>query len=142
MTLQLHHVFVCTSLGGPEANALLNAGLIEGSSNIHPGQGTANRRFFFERGFLELLFVLDKLEARSDWTAPTQLWQRWSERGTTANPFGICLSSPRGIDAALPFASWEYRAPYLAEGRHILFADDLPLSEPEIFVLSWPQSQE
>ena len=102
MTLKLHHIFVCTSEGAPEAEALLDVGLIEGSPNIHPGQGTANRRFFFERGFLELLWVHDKPEAQAPLTAPTKLWDRWVERGRTANPFGICFSSSKGIESFQP----------------------------------------
>ena len=141
MTLHLHHIFVCTSEGGPEAEALLDVGLVEGSPNIHPGQGTANRRFFFESGFLELIWVHDEREAQSSLTAPTKLWDRWAERGRTANPFGICFSSSQGVDSNLPFASWAYRPPYLSEERYILFADKLPLSEPEVFALSWPQVQ-
>jgi hypothetical protein len=141
VTFELHHVFVCASSGAPEAELLSAAGLVEGSPSTHAGQGTANRRFFFENGFLELLYVHDELEARSDLTAPTQLWHRWSGRGMTANPFGICLSSSRGMEAAMPFASWEYRPSYLPEGRCILFADGLRLSEPEVFFLNWPQAQ-
>ena len=141
MALHLHHAFVCTSLGAPEAEGLLDAGLVEGSPNTHPGQGTANRRFFFERGFLELIWVHDEREAQSPLTAPTKLWDRWAERGRTANPFGICLSSPDGADSILPFPTWAYRPDYLSDGRAILFADNLPLSEPEVFVLSWPQDQ-
>jgi hypothetical protein len=141
MTLQLHHVFVCTSVGAPEAEGLLDAGLVEGSPNTHPGQGTANRRFFFESGFLELLWVHDEREARSPLVAPTKLWDRWAGRGRTANPFGICLSSAEGIDPGLPFPTWAYRPDYLPDGRRILFADGMPLSEPEVFVLSWPQAQ-
>lgn len=120
---------------------LLAAGLTEGAANTHSGQGTANRRFFFESGFLELLYVHDELEARSDLTGPIQLWHRWTERGKAANPFGICLSSSSGIEAAMPFASCEYRPSYLPEGRYMLFADGMRLSEPEVFLLSWPQSQ-
>jgi len=141
MTLHLHHLFVCTSVGAPEADDLLDAGLVEGSPNTHPGQGTANRRFFFESGFLELLWVHDEREAQSTLTAPTKLWDRWAERGRTANPFGICFSSPEGADPILPFPSWAYRPGYLHEERYILFADNLRLSEPEVFVLSWPQVQ-
>jgi len=141
MALHLHHVFVCTSVGAPEAEGLLNAGLVEGSPNTHPGQGTANRRFFFERGFLELFFVHDEREARSPLTAPTKLWDRWAERGRTANPFGVCLSSADGADSVLPFPTWAYRPDYLSDGRCFFFADNLPLSEPEVFVLSWPQDQ-
>ncbi len=141
MELHIHHVFVCTSVGAPAAKDLLDAGLVEGSPNTHLGQGTANRRFFFESGFLELLWVHDEREAQSTLTAPTKLWDRWAERGRTANPFGICFSSPDGADSMLPFPSWAYRPGYLSDERHILFADNLPLSEPEVFVLSWPQVQ-
>ena len=141
MALRLHHAFVCTAVGAPEAEDLLNAGLAEGSPNTHPGQGTANRRIFFERGFLELLWVHDEREAQSPLSAPTKLWDRWAERGRTASPFGICLSSPDGAGSVLPFPSWAYRPDYLSEGRYFIFADNLPLSEPEVFVLSWPQDQ-
>lgn len=141
MALQLHHVFVCTSEGAPEARALLDAGLVEGSSNIHPGQGTANRRFFFESGFLELFWVHDEREAKLPLSAPTKLWDRWVGRGKTTSPFGLCFSSTDGVSSPLPFATWEYRPDYLPRDRCFLFADDLPLSEPEVFILSWPQGQ-
>lgn len=141
MSLGLHHIFVCTNVDGPEAKALRDAGLVEGSSNIHPGQGTANRRFFFESGFLELLWVHDEIEAQSALTAPTQLWERWAGRGRTTNPFGICFSSAEGTDSGLPFACWAYQPEYLSAGRSIQFADRLSLAEPEIFALSWPQVQ-
>lgn len=138
--LLLHHVCVYTSVGAPGAMDLLEAGLVEGSSNTHHGQGTANRRFFFESGFLELLWVHDELEARSTPNAPTRLWERWVERDRAANPFGICFSSPEGLDTVLPFPVWTHRPDYLAGERCLLFAENLPLSEPEIFVLSWPQA--
>jgi hypothetical protein len=141
MALQLHHILVHTSLGAPEAKELLDAGLVEGSPNTHPGQGSANRRFFFESGFLELLWVHDEREAHSALAAPTKLWDRWAGRGGPANPFGLCFSSSEGAGSILPFPSWAYRPDYLSGDRCILFADDLPLSEPEVFVLSWPQVQ-
>lgn len=131
MALHIHHVFVCTSVGAPEAETLLDAGFVEGSANTHPGQGTANRRFFFESGFLELLWVHDEREAKSATTAPTKLWDRWAERGKAASPFGLCFSSSRGLDSSLPFPTWAYRPSYLSDGRDILFADKLPLSEPD-----------
>jgi hypothetical protein len=141
MALRLHHVYVCTSVDAPEAKALLDAGLIEGSSNTHPGQGTANRRFFFESGFLELLWVHDPREAQLPLSAATKLWDRWAGRGKTASPFGLCFSSEDGAGSTLPVATWEYRPDYLSEDRCILFADGLPLSEPEVFFLSWRQGQ-
>ncbi len=44
---ELDHLFLCCSEGAPEAATLVRRGPTEGSSNTHPGQGTANRRFFF-----------------------------------------------------------------------------------------------
>jgi hypothetical protein len=141
MPFQPHHIFVCTSAGAPEAQALLDAGLLEGSGNTHPGQGTANRRFFFESGYLELLWVHDELEARSDLTAPTKLWDRWAGRGTAANPFGLCFSSARETEAAPAFPTRQYRPGYLPQGRCFYIADQMPLAEPEVFLLGWPQDQ-
>jgi Glyoxalase-like domain len=139
VTLCLDHIFVCTSVGAPEAQALLDAGFFEGSGNAHPGQGTSNRRFFFEHGFLELLWVHDEQEAMSTRTGPTRLWERWSGRAEQANPFGICFSSQSEADHLLPFASWAYEPAYLPKGKRIYFAEGTALSEPELFALSWPQ---
>jgi len=54
---EVDHVFVCTSPLAPEADRVLGIGLSEGSSNCHPGQGTANRRIFFKTTMLEFLWV-------------------------------------------------------------------------------------
>ena len=140
MTLSIDHIFVCSAYGAPEAEALLAAGFVEGNPNVHPGQGTLNRRFFFEHGFLELLWVHDEDDARSALTAQTRLWQRWSQRGQQANPFGICFSSPSSPVQPLPFKTWPYQPAYLPSDKRIYFADRVALSEPELFALSWPQS--
>lgn len=137
MELKLHHVFACASVGAPEAAELLDAGLVEGSRNVHVGQGTSNRRFFFERGFLELIWVHDEREAQSDLTAPTRLWDRWVGRGKDANPFGLCFTSVKGAGPGLPFPTRTYQPSYLTEGRSFIFVDGLSLSEPEIFLPSW-----
>lgn len=140
MTLRIDHLFICSAVGAPEADELLGAGMTEGSPNTHPGQGTANRRFFFENGYLELLWVQHENEARSERTAPTRLWDRWTERHGSANPFGICFSSPQRAESRLPFTTRAYRPRYLADGREILFANGIPLSEPEMFALGWPHA--
>jgi len=91
MALALDHVFVCTAVGAPEAEALTAAGFAEGAGNVHPGQGTACRRFFFRNAFLELVWVHDEAEARSPETAPTRLWERWRDR---ADGRGVLAPSP------------------------------------------------
>ena len=55
MAFEFDHLFICADVGAYEANRLASFGLIEGSSNTHPGQGKANRRFFFHNAMLELL---------------------------------------------------------------------------------------
>lgn len=103
------HVFICTAVGAPGAERLRQFGLVEGSPNRHPGQGTACRHFFFRNAMLELLWVHDELEARSDQTRSTMLWERWSEAGRITSPFGIILRPPPESQEACPFPSWQYR---------------------------------
>lgn len=136
---RLHHLFICVAADGPEAAQLRDAGIVEGSGNVHPGQGTANRRFFFENAYLELLWVHDEVEAGSARTASTQLLQRWQNRDRDASPFGICISPRDQSSAELPYPSWPYQPEYLQGEQRIWFAQDAPLHEAEIFALGWPQ---
>jgi hypothetical protein len=59
MPLEVDHAFIACALEAPEADALLRLGFVEGSSNSHPGQGTA-----------------DPAKARSERTRRTRLWDR------------------------------------------------------------------
>ena len=111
--LELDHLFVCTSPGAPEAAKLVQFGLTEGPPNEHPGQGTANRRFAFINAMIELLWVTDPEEARSQGTARTMLWERWCGRGDRACPFGICVRPVDSQQLTPPFPCWEYRPAYL-----------------------------
>lgn len=60
-------------------------------------------------------------------------------RDGQANPFGICFSLKSETELALPFPSWAYEPVYLPKGKRIHFAQGATLSEPELFMLSWPQ---
>jgi hypothetical protein len=115
MHVELDHVFVCVSVGGREALRLIEFGLSEGAPNRHPGQGTANRRFFFANAFLELVWVDDATEAQSPLVRRTGLWERWSRRETDASPFGICVRPSHAYTGSPPFAVWDYRPPYLPD---------------------------
>ena len=75
-SLELDHVFICCDVDAPEADRLVRIGLTEGSGNVHAGQGTANRRFFFEDTYIELLWVCNPGEARSDSVRPAAIWER------------------------------------------------------------------
>lgn len=114
---ELDHIFVMTALDAPAADLLVDLGLREGPGNVHPGQGTANRRFFFAQNFLELLWVHDEAEVRSGVIAPTLLWARWQSQTSGYSPFGLCVraaqQSPQdGEEPTLP-DTWAYKPPYL-----------------------------
>lgn len=130
MPLKFHHAFVFSSPGAPEADALVDAGFLEGASNVHAGQGTRNRRFFFENGMLEFLWVSDEEEVQSPAVARTGLRERsrWLQSG--ACPFGVAF------EGEPPFPTWDYRPPYLPEGiaiRVAAFSTDPAM--PFVFVM-------
>jgi len=109
MAFEFDHVFICTSCGGTEASGLASFGLTEGPPNVHPGQGTACRRFFFANGYLELLWISNAEEAQSGTIRPTHLWERWKGRASGVCPVGLGFRPKNQHDGSTPFSSWEYR---------------------------------
>jgi hypothetical protein len=134
MATQFDHLFVLCDPGAPEAAGLARIGLIEGPQNVHPGQGTACRRFFFPRQYVELVWVENPDEAGSDATARTGLLDRWSARRRGGCPFGLVFVS-ENWSSGPPFPTWSYSPAYMPEGMTIEIAIDTPLDEPEFFVL-------
>ncbi len=139
MDFELDHVFICVSEGGgPEADRLAELGLTEGEPNRHPGQGTACRRIFFANAYLELLWVRDPDEAQAETPRPLRLWERWSGRSAGACPFGICLRPARPDVSEMPFATWQYRPPYLPEPLCIhIGVDSSFIQGPLLFSLAF-----
>lgn len=123
-------------MGAPQGDALLRLGFVEGSGNTHPGQGTANRRFFFENFMLELVWVADPAEAQNERTRRTRLWER-CQGHSHANPFGIIFRPAGTPPAPPPFATWSYTPVYLPPGLAMQVADGTTLLEPELFYLSF-----
>jgi Glyoxalase-like domain len=89
--MDIDHIFIFTGSKGKVADQLVSFGLTEGSSRIHKGQGTTNRKFYFENFFLEILWVHDENETKSDLIKPTRLWQRANYQTNNFSPFGLCL---------------------------------------------------
>lgn len=131
--MQIDHIFIRARAGGPEAELLSSMGLTEGSGNHHPGQGTENRRFFFQNGFIELLWIADADEIQSAQTRRTMLLERLTQ--DDASPFGICFRPSSGEGEA-PFPHWQYTPAYLPPGLTIDIGTDVPLSEPMCFFLA------
>jgi hypothetical protein len=106
MAFELDHIFICTSVNAPEAEQLVSFGLVEGTSQVHPGQGTANRRFFFKNMMLELLWVNSPIESQSSAIRPTHLWERRSGGNSGVCPFGFSLRHTTPLASCnLPFST-------------------------------------
>jgi hypothetical protein len=128
MAFRLHHVFIFTDPGAPEADRLASTGLVEGLPNTHPGQGTANRRFFFEDAGLELLFLCNEAEARSGAGRELRSADRWLT--PDASPFGLILGVDDDADLA-GFPGWQYQPDYFDKGMYFLVGENSRLlSEP------------
>ncbi len=128
MTIELHHFFILTDPGAPQADLLSDIGLIEGSRNDHPGQGTANRRFFFPNSTLELLYVRDPNEAANGRGSRLRFPERSVE--ASASPFGLIVRATAGTTGT-PFPGWRYCPEYFRPDQcfHVGENSDL-LEEP------------
>lgn len=133
----LDHIFLTVTPGAEEeAESLISLGLREGSSNRHPGQGTADRRFLFDNAFLELLYLVDRAEARSEITEPTGLYDRLASSAEGVSPVGICFRPSHHTESTAPFAAWHYRPRYLPSSLSVEIAQ-APLEEPMWFYLGF-----
>lgn len=115
----IDHIFIFSDTEGSEADLLVAAGFAEGSSRIHPGQGTRNRKFYFYNFFLEFLWVHDEDEIkRSAKRALQQLWQRSQHKQNGMSPLGLCLRNTKGTDALFQNAD-SYQPDYFPDGMTI-----------------------
>jgi hypothetical protein len=133
MGLKLDHFFILTGPGAPAADLLVDLGMVEGTPNTHPGQGTANRRFFFKDAALELIFLANEEEARSGAGRGMRIIDRFGMPGTS--PFGIIL---RATDEAATgtFPGWPYQPDYFEQGSHFLVGENSDLlTEPSCILM-------
>ncbi|MEE8272012.1 MAG: VOC family protein [Alphaproteobacteria bacterium] len=116
--LEIDHVFVCVAPGAPEAGLLAREGLREAYRRRHPGQGTANVCYAFDNAYLELLWAEDWDAIAAPAVARTRLAERAAWEAYRASPFGIAVRGG-AADGSLPFATWDYAAPFLPAGETI-----------------------
>src|SRR5512144_2751781 len=114
MSIELYHFFFLVSADASEAERLVSCALSEGTPNVHPGQGTACRRFFFHNAYLELLWRDNAKEAQSESVRATCLCDRGVRRSYGACPFGF-IFRPGSESSAMapPFSCWDYRPAWL-----------------------------
>lgn len=114
--MEIDHIFIFTDSNGAVADELVAFGLTEGSNRVHPGQGTANRKFYFENFFLEIVWVHDESEIKSDLIRPIGLWERANYATNGFAPFGICLVNTDETDALFN-ESIQYQPVYFPAGQ-------------------------
>ncbi|MFK7993360.1 MAG: hypothetical protein AB8B87_04425 [Granulosicoccus sp.] len=109
MSIFLDHVFILTDPGAEVGRRLSDLGIIEGPANTHPGQGTANRRYFFKGFTIELLFINDREEALNGTGRVLDLVNRMSD--SMASPFGIVVRESNK-ESTPGFPNWQYFPDY------------------------------
>ncbi len=139
MSFELDHFFVLTEPGAPAAELLIDLGMIEGTANTHPGQGTASRRFFSQDAMLELAYISDAQEAAAGPGARLRIVERAND--DTASPFGLIL---RGSDESddVPFPGWRYYPDYLDGEQYFHIGENSDLIEEPLCVyvpFSYPE---
>ncbi len=140
--MEVDHVFIMTSSPEAAAERLQQFGLTEGASNVHPGQGTACRRFFFHNAYLELAWVIQEEEMRHPEVAGTKLWERAHYQETQYAPFGICFRKSPFDDQQAPLwpDNWRYKPSYLPTGQYANVAGNLnEKAEPMLFEMPFHQ---
>ena len=128
MAIELDHIFIVTDPGASAADLLSGMGFVEGTRNAHPGQGTANRRFFFANSMLELLYVHDPQEAANGPGSRLRFTERTAD--AQASPFGLIVRANAGTTEK-PFPGWSYYPEYFPADKcfHVGENSDL-LEEP------------
>lgn len=116
--MNIDHIFIFTDDNGKIADDLVDFGLTEGSNRIHVGQGTTNRKFYFDNFFLEILWVHNLNEITSDKTKPMGLWQRAEYKTNHFSPFGLCIVNSDDTETIFKKA-FKYQPDYFPQGMGI-----------------------
>lgn len=113
--MEIDHLFIFSSRKGQEVDDLVDVGFTEGSGRVHPGQGTMNRKIYFENFYLEIVWVRDESEIKSDNLLKTKLWERSNFLLNGCSPFGLgFMNTP---DTHLLFEqAIKYQPDYFPEG--------------------------
>ena len=123
----INHIFIFCDNHDDVAQELIDFGFTEGTSRIHPNQGTRNRKFYFKNFYLEILWVHNEDEVMNKITAPTKLYERSKYAANGYSPLGLCLNYDTKDDALFQNALI-YKPTYLPEDMYIevLHNDDAP----------------
>jgi len=124
--MMVDHIFIFSDKAGEEADELKALGFKEGSSRVHPDQGTRNRKFYFQNFFLEILWVHDEDELKNGRASQTGLFERWKFASSNYSRFGLGLvNDPSGDPLFLN--SEKYFPAYFPEDLSIEYVNEKEL---------------
>jgi hypothetical protein len=106
--------------------------MVEGTQNSHPGQGTANRRFFFTNSMLELMYIRDRSESVSGPARGLKLVERLTD--ATASPFGL-VARTKSPATDFPFPGWPYFPEYFESDEYLYIGDNSDVLDEPLCVL-------
>ena len=132
MSVELDHFFILCEANAPQAELVAALGLTEGSSNKHPGQGTSNRRFFFENTALEFLFVHDAVEAANGPAKGLRFHDRSSN--PNASSFGLIMRTC-APESEVPFKGWKYCPEYIADDQCFFVGSNSDILEEPLCIV-------
>jgi hypothetical protein len=118
--MNIDHIFIFTDDNGKIADKLVEFGLVEGSNRVHIGQGTANRKFYFENFFLELVWVHNEAEIKSELVKPIGLWQRADYKRNKFSPYGLGFENSEDTNRLFE-NSFKYQPDYFPKDVTIEF---------------------
>lgn len=108
-------------------------------SQIHTGQGTTGRYFYFLNGYLELIFVYDQNELKENIKKNKDLdfVERSNFEENGASPFSIALKIKDYNTDKIPFEKISYHQDWMENNTNIYSAKNSKthLKEPSIFVV-------
>lgn len=113
-----NHIFIFCDNHNDVVNELVEFGFIEGSSRIHPNQGTKNRKFYFNDFYIEILWVYNIDEIRNKITYPTKLYERSKYKINDNSQFGLCVNYSKKDDELFK-NKLDYKPTYLPKNMLI-----------------------
>jgi len=120
----IDHIFIFVH-SKQEADELIDFGITEGSGRIHQGIGTANRRFFFDNFYLEILWVENESEAKG--IKKIGIRERSDYQNSGYSRFGVCLKNTKDTEQVFE-NSIKWEPLFLSKGDHvnIITSDKMP----------------
>lgn len=108
-------------------------------SQVHTGQGTTGRYFYFLNGYLELIYVYNEEELVEN--AKSNISLDFVERSNSPEngylPFSIALAMNNYDKTKIPFKTVEYHQSWMEKNNSIYVAKNSKIKkeEPSIFVM-------